>query len=569
MVASGWKALPIALVTLILFGCASPSPGQPGAAQGNAPGEGQQAARAPKTLTLVSGEGQVTDFPGVTGRRPGGIEYIAHNYLVVRNDRDEFVPQLAVEQLSVEKGTWRVNADGTMDTVWKIHPNVKWHDGTPFTSEDLVFTFNAYKDPELPSRFGSALRDMESVSAPDPQTLVVHWRKVFATANEAPGLAPMPRHLLEDAYLNDKANFGNNPLLIYDFVGLGPYRIANWERGSHTELVRFDDYYRGRPPLDRVVVRFIEDPNTVMANLLSNTIDVASGNRVDLGAAVELKQRWEGTGAQVKFSPLGDLQQIEVQFRPEVAQPRNGLLNRTVRQALFHALDRKSLVEATAQGLTPVADHWFSPLHVMFSEAESVAPKYPYDPARAQQLLSQAGWNRGPDGVLVHRDSGERFELQVYIQEQKSEDDQAIVADNWKAVGVAAVQGKLPIPRDRQAEALQTGVIVTSPKGYEVPYVDSSRIYAGNISTAANRWTGRNRGGYVNPQVDALIERLALTIDPRQTVPLHRQLLQEALSDVALMPIYFDVDAIATAKGVKGPLGGTWVEWNFFDWDRE
>jgi ABC-type transport system substrate-binding protein len=143
------------------------------------------------------------------------------------------------------------------------------------------------------------------------------------------------------------------------------------------------------------------------------------------------------------------------------------------------------------------------------------------------------------------------------------------VADNWKAVGVAAIQSKLPIPRDRQVEALQPGVIVTSPKGYEVPYVDSSRIYAGNISTAANRWTGRNRGGYVNPQVDSLIERLALTIDPRQTIPLHRQLLQEALGDVALMPIYFDVDAIATAPGVKGPRGGTYVEWNFFEWDKD
>jgi len=69
--------------------------------------------------------------------------------------------------------------------------------------------------------------------------------------------------------------------------------------------------------------------------------------------------------------------------------------------------------------------------------------------------------------------------------------------------------------------------------------------------------------------VDALIERLAVTIDPRETVPLHRQLLQEGLGDVALIPLYFDVDAIVMLKGVKGPIGGTYVEWNFFEWDKE
>ena len=557
--------LGLAVLLVSTLACAAPAQQDSQRAQGG----GDAAPRAPKVLTLVSEEGFITDFPGVTGRRPGGIEYIVHNYLVVRNDRDEFVPQLAAEQISVEKGTWRINADGTMDTTWRIHPNIRWHDGTPFTSEDLLFSFNAFKDPELPSRFGSAIRDMESASAPDPQTLVIHWRRVFANANEAPALIPMPKHVLEDAYLNDKANFGNNPKLLYQFVGLGAYRLVNWNVGSHIEFERFDDYYRGRPPLDRVIIRFISDPRTVMANLLAGTIDMAAGNQVDLEAAVELKRRWEGTGANVKFSPLGDLQQIEIQFRPEFARPRNGLLERPVRQALFHAMDRTSLVEAVAHGLTPVADHWFSPIHGLFRDVESATPRYPYDPTRAQQLFAQAGWTRGSDGVLVHNQTGERFDLDLFIQEEKSQEDQVIIADNWKSVGVQPTLKALPTPRDREFEAKQPGALVTSPKGYEVPYIESSRLYTPNISTAANRWTGRNRGGYTNPQVDSLVDRLALTIDVRDTVPLHRQLIQEALTDVALIPIYFDVDSIVTQRGVRGPIGGTWVEWNFFEWDKE
>ena len=121
-------------------------------------------------------------------------------------------------------------------------------------------------------------------------------------------------------------------------------------------------------------------------------------------------------------------------------------------------------------------------------------------------------------------------------------------------------------PRDRELEALQPGGVLASPKAYEVPY--NSRLYSGNISTAGNRWTGRDRGGYSNPAVDAILEKLAVTIDPRETLTLHRQLIQQAMGDVAMMPMYYDLNPVLTLNGVRGPLGGTQLEWNFFDWDK-
>jgi len=99
------------------------------------------------------------------------------------------------------------------------------------------------------------------------------------------------------------------------------------------------------------------------------------------------------------------------------------------------------------------------------------------------------------------------------------------------------------------------------------PY--ESRLYSGNIATAANRWTGRDRGGYANPAVDAALEKLAVVIDPRDTVESHRELLRQAMGDVAFMPLYFDVNPVLMLKGVKGPIGGTSLEWNFFEWDKD
>src|SRR5206468_12162296 len=122
--------------------------------------------------------------------------------------------------------------------------------------------------PEIANTVGSRARLMTSVDAPDPLTLVTHWSKIVVSADQAPGLNPLPRHLLADAYQNDKANFAASPYLSTQFVGLGPYRLTGWERGSGLEFSRFEDYWRGRPPLDRVFVRFIGSPDSMVANIL-------------------------------------------------------------------------------------------------------------------------------------------------------------------------------------------------------------------------------------------------------------------------------------------------------------
>lgn len=272
----------------------------------------------------------------------GGVVNIypmVHNTLVVQNDRNMWIPQLAVEQISTEQGTWRLNADGTMDTVWRIHPNVRWHDGTPFTSADLVFSFSLYKDPAIPNRLGGrALALMDAVSAPDPTTFVVHWSMPYVNADRAEGLIPLPRHLMADLYANDKSAILEDRLLSMEFVGLGPYRLVRWELGSHLELSRFSDYYLGRPPLDGVVVHFLGDPNAMVTAALAGSVDVVLPSAVGLDAALAVMQQWEGTENKVLFVLTDSLRRIEVQHRPEFARPPNGLSNPLVRRACITVL---------------------------------------------------------------------------------------------------------------------------------------------------------------------------------------------------------------------------------------
>lgn len=561
---TGTVSLAMAMIVGLLSACA------PGPAVGGGPPAAQQQPAKSKVLTLgVQREPSMFHNDLTTASESAGglssLKMIPQNYLVIANDRSVWVPQLAAEQISPERGTWRVNPDGTMETTWRLRSNVKWHDGTPFTSADLLFAFTVYKDPEIPNRIGAPLRLMQSASAPDPHTFVVQWSATYVFADRAPGLEPMAKHLLEESYLADKPNFASNPRFRTEFVGLGAYRLVAWEPGSHFEFARFDDYYRGRPPLDRVIARVIPDLNTMIANILSGTIDVMPDLNLDVDLGLEMRQRWAGTDNQVLFVQAGKFRWFEMQHRPELARPVNGLTNRTVRQGLYHAIDREAVADVITVGFGQPADSWFHPNDELRPQLEASIPKYPYNPARAQQLLAQGGWVRGPDGVLVYQPTGERFEIEIRTAESGFSEKLANVArENWQAVGAQVSLYEIPasLRGNNEFRAKFSGVADIAP-GMDAFFRQlDSRSNAG----PENRWTG-NRAGYVNPRVDALTDKLNVAIASAERIAVHRELLQEAMGDVALMPLYWEVKPLLAVRGVKGIRG--YEPWNFHEWDKD
>src|SRR5439155_22856484 len=165
------------------------------------------------------------------------IKQIPHDQLMVVNDRGAWIPRLAAERIAVDGGTWRVNADGSMETIWKLRPNIRWQDGTPFSSDDLLFSFTVYKDPELAGKRPRVLQFMESASAPDPLTFTIHWSQTYRWADQlGREIDPLPKHLFEPLYSTDKGSLRDSPLLGESFIGLGPYRLTHWERGSFIEF---------------------------------------------------------------------------------------------------------------------------------------------------------------------------------------------------------------------------------------------------------------------------------------------------------------------------------------------
>lgn len=563
----------LAALSLLAGACGPRTASAPGA--NGAPGQ-TAAPRQPKILT-VAVQNELKGFVhelSLENARVGGVRQpkpMVHNLLAVEDDRSVWSAELAVEQLSVEKGTWVVNLDRTMLTTWRIRPDVRWHDGSPFTTADLLFSYTVFTDPDVPTRVGPAARLMASAEAVDVHTLVIHWSAPFVSADQAPGLVPLPKHLLDEVYRTDKANLAANPRLSTEFIGLGPYRLIRWEPGSHIELTRFDEYWRGTPPLDRVVVRFLSDPNTMVANILSDAVDVVLPPAVDNETALEVKQRWEGTGNQVLLGPRLSIRILDPQQRPEFARPVGAFANAGVRRALYHAIDRQVLAEVLTQRVAPIADSWLMPADPMRPLLEASIPQYPYDPPRAQQLLAEVGWVRGSDGVLANPSSGDRFDVELNgTTQRRVEQELNIIADGWKLVGAQVSLYAIPpaFGADTEFRATRSGatVLARSVDNFRTDYLHSK-----NIPTAQNRWAGNTFSGYTNPRVDALLDQLVVTVAPSDRASIERDLVRVVMGDAAMWPLYWDTTNVLALKSVKGIRtgGGDYHTWNFFEWTKD
>ncbi len=533
---------------------------------------------SPQMLTIaVNNEPlSIQGFVGTNANRGSGLTLnLVHSTLTAQDEHGAYQPQLATQVISVDDGSWRLNSDGTMDVTWKLRPNVHWHDGTLFTSADLLFTFKVKKDPSYPTVDAAILNLMESAAAPDPLTFAVHWANPYYQADAAQGLIPLPEHLLADGYARgDTDAFVNSPFFTSEFVGLGPYKLTNWERGAEMDLTRFDSYFLGRPGFDSVAVRFISDPNSMIAAILAGAVDLVYPPGVDFDAALSVRDRWRGTDNAVRFEPPdpeGRMRVLEIQYRPEFARPRGGLSNPVVRQALYFTMDRATLIEVITHGLATVADSWVPPFSSHRAALESAIPQFPYDPLHAQQLLAQAGWKRGTDGVLISDQTGERFELTLRASQiggaQFGKDKEiTAIADNWKQVGVDPNLDLKTIGTtgDRGYEGATPGV---ADVGQMAPYSNFfQRMNSKYIASEANRWTGFNLAGYKDSASDSLLEQYLVTIDVNGRLEVERQLLQHLIGNVAAMPLYWEVSPLLISANLDPSLISPLYAYKLYQW---
>lgn len=527
-------------------------------------------------VVAVAGEPR-TLLPSVGSEGIGPADHlfdIVHQSLVTYDAMGQPVPRIARALPSLSDGTWRLMADGTMETRFQLREGVRWHDGRPLTVEDVIFSWRLFNSSAVPVVSRRAARLIDAMESPDQLTVVVHWRSRYAFANQLSGfdLTILPAHLLEASFELRPQQMAGHPYWQAAFVGLGPYRLARWIAGSSLELEPIADYFLGVPKAEHVSVRFIPDDSSAMAAALGGRIDVVLPRRAALGIIQGARQQWRDSGAGSLFMiPTSSWGYLAPQFAspqpPELADPR-------IRRALAYAIDRRTVAEAVAGDGSLGSDLWVAPTDRRFRTIAAGVARYEYSAERALAAFRDAGWRReGTDGVLVNH--GERFEMELLVTSDWYP-AAALVADYWRQSGVMVKENVVTLASsfDRQARSTHSGMeLAGSPPG--VPLLES-RLRSTNAPAGENLFVGSNRGHYASREMDSLLDRVWQAIDPPELDAAENDIARLVAEDLPILGVYFhpsmalvraDIDGVR-APETAPPVARPMFAWNAHEWQK-
>ena len=557
-------------LAVTLAGCA---PGGPG--QSREPAASGQPA-APKTVRLgITADAEPTEGGIMGARSAGGFEviYALHAALTIYDTSStlEIVPRLAERVPTIENGDWQVFPDGTMEVAWQLRPNARWHDGTPVTAEDFVLGFQIAVDDPF-GRGTGTVRQMADVVATDPQSLTIRWKNLNIFANAMgieTGLIPYPRHKLGALWeAGDKQAFANSPYLADEFVGLGPYKIREWLRGSYLEAEAFDGYFEGKPKIDRLSLRFVGDTNTLVVMFMAGELDVIPVGSLKAGEADVLKRQYETAGMGRIVVSDAKLRQGMPQLRdPDAIWARDP----RIRQALTQLIDRPALAETVQFGLAAVDDITLQRTDPAYSLAKQKGlPKLEFDSSQAHRLLAEAGLTRGADGTYQPAAGAPfSFELSTTGDIQTNVQEMLAIANAWKQAGMQVENVIIPgtANKDEVRNKLR-GINLTSS---DLAYRGFESFITREIATEARRWRGDNITGWGNPAFDDSYQRLLGTINSAERSQIAADLVKTLLDQVLYIPLTYSGDVSAVSRAVGGVTGVMRPQpvtaWNVHAWE--
>jgi peptide/nickel transport system substrate-binding protein len=437
-----------------------------------------------------------------------------------------FRPQLATG--------WRWAPD-SLSVAFAIHPDARWHDGTPVRARDVAFSHALYVDPAVASPHASTLAGIDSVTVQDSLTAVVWWgrRHPEQFFQVAYNLAILPAHLLEGA---PRAALGSTPFAAAP-VGSGRFRFERWTRGSDLVLRADSANYRGRPGYDRVAWLVAPDPTT-------------SGTRLRVGEAEVLDQVRGELAGQLRADPAvqlvdyGSLDYGMLLLR----HGRAPFDTRALRVALTQAVNRPAVVANALDSLGQVA---LGPVPRAEPTADTRMRQIGYDTAAAGRTLDSLGWRRSAPGgmrqrngrplafgILTPASSNTRQRLAVLLQEQYRRAGVAVTVDavDPATFGQRLVQGDFDT-------ALHLWHADPSP------------------ATIAQAWGaprgedfGANFSRYRNPVVDGLVATAARDFTPARRTAAFRQAYQAMVDDAAAVWLYEPRNLLGVRRTVA-PVG--------------
>lgn len=517
------------LLAVALTGCGSSKPG--------ASGETGQTAKAEKILIYARGADSSSLDPAFVddGESSKVMNNIYDNLVKYNPGATTVGPALAK--------SWSTSDDGK---VWTFHlrQGVKFHDGSDFTADDVVFSVqrqmpgHQYYSEDMPyASFTFDPNVIEKVEATDKSTVVFTLKTPYAPflRNLAMGLAaPI---ISKAAYEKDPKGFGEHP------IGTGPFKFVKWDKEQSIVLEAFDQYWGGRPLVDKVVFKVTKNNSSRADELVKGDVDMMDG--VD---PVDVDRLKKDPNVQLLAAPGMNINYIA--FRTD----KGPLANQKVRQALTMAFNKDEAVKALYGDIATPAN---GPLPPGLTGYDPTLKPYGYDLEGAKKLLTEAGYSASKKLT---------FELYAYTNPRPYNPKAEKLAEAFKAdaekTGMVEVKivtndwkaHKVAIQKDGKGDAYLLGWIGDNgdPDNFLEVHFHSKEFNSGNYMH------------YKNPQVDSLLEQAARTLDEKKRVPLYKQAQTLIEADAPWIFVSWAEDFEAMRKPMSGfyqhPTGSIWLK---------
>jgi peptide/nickel transport system substrate-binding protein len=462
---------------------------------------------------------------------------------LVKYDKDLILrPELAE--------SWQYSRD-CLDLTFKLRRDVRWHDGQPFTADDVVFTYETMVNPKTPTAYGGDFKTVEEVKAVDPYTVHVRYKQPNAKALQSWGIWMLPKHLLEAAAregkLREAPQNRTNP------VGTGPYLFKEWKSGEKVVLVANPNYFEGRPFISRVVYRIIPSSATTFLELKAKGVDGAKLT------ALQFKRQTEYPAFRKAYTKYQYAANVYVYLGMNLRDQR--FADRRVRQAFAYAINKHEIIDGVRLGLAREATGPYKPGTWQYN---ANVHQYPFDPAKARALLASAGWTTTDhEGFLVK--NGQRFKFDLLLAQGSDEGRKVaeIIQSSFKDIGVqveirviewAALLKEYIKKRNFEAVILAWGV-TPDPDQYDIWH--SSKTSPDEL----------NRIGYANAEVDDLLEKGRGTCVEADRKKYYDRLQEVLAEDQPIVFLYFRDGLPVVSSRIRGivpaPIG---INYNFNEW---
>ena len=501
------RALAFLVLIIFLAGCAGKAP------------QGQKPVRLPhpsqadpngKLIFSLLGEVSILNPILSTDTASSAVEGTIFSGLTRINEKLEVIPDLAK--------SWKVSKDGKIWTFY-LRKDVKWHDGHPFTAEDVVFTFNSILNPKVNSvRRSDYIIDGKPIEfkALDKYTVQAALPKPFAPFLVRSGMSIIPKHILQGKDINTAA-FNRDP------IGTGPFMFKEWVTGDHVTVKRNPDYYLGKPKLAEIIYKVIPDANAQLVALEAGEIDSAGIPPKDY----KRMKAMEGINV-FEYDAL-----LYTYLGLNLANPK--FSDKRVRQALAYATNKDQLVKLIFKGLASPAYAPSAPVSWAYSDD---VPKYEYDPEKARELLKEVGAENLEFTILVNQGNKEREKAAVVLQQQ------------YKKVGV-----RVNVRVLEWSALLKIVNAPTDPKDFDAVIIGWS---LGLDPDAYSIWhssqypKGFNFVKYIDPEADRLLVEGRTTMDKNERKWIYARLWKTIAQDQPYIFLWYPKSVVGVSERVGG-----------------